>query len=309
MAGWRSSSAAAFGVLRRPGLWPIALAGFLARGGIVLFVAPVVVPPSLVGLATFIGPASITPAGPTTGLIVRVILGAGLLAVAVLLGTIIGSMAELALIGAVRGETGGSVPGLLRRVVVIRLICLLPVAIVIGLGIQRLGQIVYEELTLPSDLVTPMAIRVVIRAPQIVGAIVVAWLAGETWAGLATRLAAVQGSGVGHALAGAIGLWIRRAVPIVALAALSTVLAVGVLALAIGLVAWSWGFARDALLGSTGPADLVTIGGSTVLFAACWLIGLTAAGALAAGRAVAWTLIVGEDHRGSGGTAPERATL
>ena len=47
----------------RPGLWPVALAGFLARGGIVLFVAPVVVAPSLVALATFIGPASITPTG------------------------------------------------------------------------------------------------------------------------------------------------------------------------------------------------------------------------------------------------------
>lgn len=309
MAGWRGSSAAAFGVLRRPGLWPIALAGFLARGGIVLFVAPVVVPPSLVGLATFIGPASITPTGPTTGLIARIAAGAGLLVVALVLGTIIGSIAELALIREARGEAGRTMPGLLRRVVLIRLVCLLPVAIVVGLGSQRLGQIVYDELTLPSDLVTPIAIRVATGAPGIVAAIVVAWLVGETWAGLATRIAADQGSGVASALAGAIGLAIRRAAPILALTALSTLLAVGVLAVAVGLVGWSWGFVRESLLGSTAAGDLVAIGGSTVLFVTCWLVGLTAAGALAAGRAVAWTLIVGEDHRGSGGTAPERANL
>jgi hypothetical protein len=300
---------AAFGALRRPSLWPVALAGFLARGGIVLFVAPIVVPPSLVGLATFIGPASITPTGPTSGLIIRIAAGAGLLAAAVLLGTIVGSIAELALIDEARAASGRLVPGLLRRVVLIRLIGLLPVAIILGLEIERLGQIVYEELTLPSDLVSPMAVRVAVRAPEVVAAIVIAWLAGETWAGLATRLAVLRDAGVRRALTGALALSIRRAATILPLAVLSVGLAAGVLALAVGLVAWSWDFVRNALLGGSGIADLVAVAGATVLFAACWLIGLSAAGALAAGRAVAWTLVVGEDHRGSGGIGPERATL
>jgi len=293
----------------RPDLWPIALAGFLARGGIVLFVAPIVSPPSLVGLATFIGPASITPSGPTSGLILRIAVTAGVLGGAILLGTIAGSAAELALIEQSGGSSGEAVPGLLRRIVLIRLIGLLPVAVVLGLGIQELGQIVYQELTLPTDLVSPMVIRVAVRAPAIVGAILVAWLAGETWAGLATRLAVLRGAGVGRALTGAFGVVIRRATTVVPLAILSVLLAAGVLGLVIGLIGWSWDFVRAALLAPGGSGDLLALAGSTVLFIACWLSGLTIAGALAAGRGVAWTLVVGQDHRGSGGTVPEGATL
>ena len=208
-----------------PGLWPVALAGFLARGGLVLFVAPVVVPPSLVALATFIGPASITPTGPTTGLIVRIALGIGLLVAALLAGVVVGAIAEIALISA---GADGRRPGdrLLRRVVLIRLVSLLPVAVVFAIGIQRLGQIVYLELTLPTDLVTPIVIRVAAQAPEIVGAILVAWIFGETWGGLATRLAVLRGDGAGRALAGGLGLFARRIVAVLPLLAGSVLVAV-----------------------------------------------------------------------------------
>jgi hypothetical protein len=49
--------------------------------------------------------------------------------------------------------------------------------------------------------------------------------------------------------------------------------------------------------------------GSTLLFVTCWVAGLTGAAALATWRGLTWTLFLGEDHRGSGGTRPERATL
>lgn len=314
MAGWRSVGSAVAAALGRPALWPIALAGFLARGGIVLFVAPIVSPPSLVGLATFIGPASITPSGPTSGLIIRIVVAAVVLGAGLLLGTIAGSAAELALIE----DAGRAIdlpavddprPGLLRRIVVIRLVGLLPVAVVLGAGIQDLGQILYQELTLPTDLVTPIAVRVALRAPALVAAIVVTWLAGETLAGLATRLVVLRDAGTGPALGGALRLAVRRAVTVIPLSALSVLLAVGVLGLAIGLVSWSWDFARDVLLTAGGRGDLLALAASTLLFSGCWLIGLVLAGVLAAGRGVAWTLVVGQDHRGSGGTAPERATL
>ena len=50
-------------VFDAPRLWALGLAGFLARGGIVLFALPIVVLPSVVGLTTFIGPNSVTAAG------------------------------------------------------------------------------------------------------------------------------------------------------------------------------------------------------------------------------------------------------
>ncbi len=309
MTGWRSAWTAARDALARPGLWPIALAGFLARGGLALFVAPIIVPPSLVGLATFIGPASITPTGPTAGLIVRIAVATGLGAAALVAGITIAAGAEIALIGLSPGESRQPSGRLLRRIVLIRLVSLLPLAVSLAVGVQRLGQIVYLELTLPTDLVTPIVIRVAAQAPEIVAGIILTWLLGETWGGLATRLAVLRGAGVGPALLGGLGLLARRMPTVLVLLGVSLIVAAGVLAGAIALIAWSWDLVRDALLGGVGFGAIPIAIAATLVFAACWLLALVAAGALGAWRAVAWTLLVGEDHRGSGGTDPGRATL
>jgi hypothetical protein len=309
LGGWRSPWTAASEALARSGSWPVALAGFLARGGIVLFVLPVIVPPSLVGLATFIGPASITPDGPTPGLIVRIALVVVVVGAALVAGTTVGAKAEIVLIRTASTPTDGPAPGILRRVVLIRLISLLPVAIVLGFGIQRLGEIAYLELTLPTDLVTPIAIRVAARAPEVVAAIFVAWLFGETWGGLATRLAVLREAGLARALGGGLALLVRRIVVVVPVLIVSVVVAVLVLGGAVGLISWSFGFVRDALLGGVGIGGVLAMIGSTLLFVACWVAGLGAAAVLATWRGLAWTLVVGEDHRGSGGPGPRRATL
>jgi hypothetical protein len=290
-------------------MWPVALAGFLARGGIVVFVLPILVPPSLVGLATFIGPASITPDGPTPGLLLRIVLGIALVGAALLVGTAVAAAAEIALIGSGGGRPDQPAPGLLRRVVAIRLISLLPVAIALGIGVQRLGQITYLELTLPTDLVTPIAIRVAARAPEVVGAILLAWLFGETWGGVATRLAVLRSAGLARALGGGLTLLLRRIVVVVPALVVSVLVALLVLSLAVGLTAWSWGLVRDVLLGGAGIGGVPAMVGSTLLFVICWAAGLTAAAGLAMWRGLTWTLVVGEDHRGSGGPGPERGTL
>ena len=156
---------------------------------------------------------------------------------------------------------------------------------------------------------TAFAVRVAARAPDAVGLILVAWLFGETWAGLATRLAVARGTGVARSLAVGLRLLGRRVVSIAPLLVVSLAVAAIVLGAVLTLIGWSWDFVRDALLGGKGPAGILAMVGSTLLFVACWLAGLTATGALAAWRAVAWTLVLGEDHRGSGGVAAERATL
>jgi hypothetical protein len=83
--------AAAMG-LGRPRLWPLGLASFLLRGGFVLYLVPIVVVPSTVGVATWVGPTAITPGGPSerfTGIVVAFVLfavawfvGGGLIAAA-----------------------------------------------------------------------------------------------------------------------------------------------------------------------------------------------------------------------------------
>ncbi|HLY14343.1 MAG TPA: hypothetical protein VKR24_08330 [Candidatus Limnocylindrales bacterium] len=294
--------------IRRPALWPVALAGFLARGGVVLFVVPVVFLPSLVGLATFIDPASITPTGPTAGLVIRIAVAAVVVVAALLAGTLAAGAAEIDLIRA--GSSADIArPGELRRVGLIRLIGLIPVAIALALGIERLGEIVYQELTLPTDLVTPIVIRVASRAPDVVAAIIVAWLFGETWAGLATRLAVIRGASLVAALAGGLVLIVRRAPAVVALLASSSLVALLVLGVAISLVGGSWDLVQQVLLGGAGIGTVAGMAGSVLLFASAWLVALVAAGILATWRGLAWTLVVGEDHRGSGGMPVERATL
>ena len=296
-------------MLATPGALPIALAGFLARGGIALFVVPILVPPSLVGLATFIGPASITPDGPTAGLIARIALAVGFAGAALLAGTTLGAVAEIALIETARPDADPPTPGILRRVVLIRLVSLLPVALALGFGLQRLGEIAYLELTLPTDLVTPMPIRVAARAPEVVAAIVAAWLLGETWAGLATRLAVLRGASLVRALAGGLTFVVRRIVLVVPVLIVSLAVATLVLGVAVGLISWSFGLVRDALLGGAGVGGVLAMAGTTLLFVGCWVGGLGAAAVLASWRGLAWTVMVGEDHRGSGGAGPEHATL
>ena len=238
----------------------------------------------------------------------RITTAGAVLLVALAGGTVAGAAAEIALIEAGSGREVAS-PGLLRRVSLIRLASLVPVAIVLGIGIQRLGQIVYQELTLPTDLVTPIAIRVASRAPEVVAAIIVAWLLGETWAGLATRIAVIRGAGLVESLRAGLGLLVRRAPGVLGLLVASSLVAGLVLGIAIGLIGWSWDLVRDALLGGAGIGAVALMAASTLVFAGAWFGGLVATGILATWRALAWTLAVGEDHRGSGGIPPERATL
>ena len=316
MAGLRALRLAAGRALAGPGLWPIALAGFLARGGIILFALPVLVLPSVVGLGTLVGPASITPNGPTAGLVVRITLVAGLALAALIAGTVVAAASEISLVQA--GQLGAdpsehppaaATVGLLGRVVLIRLLSLVPLAIALAIGLPRLGQITYLELTAPTDLVTPIALRVAAQAPEVVGLIGLAWLVGEAWAGLAVRLVVLRGERVAAAFIGSVVLCLRRPVSIVGVVLVSLALAFVALGLVIVLISWSWEIARSALLGGGGLAGTGLVIASAVLFAACWAIGLGVAGVLATWRSLSLTLTVGEDHRGSIRMSPERATL
>ncbi|MGH2511901.1 MAG: hypothetical protein ACRDGQ_04360 [Candidatus Limnocylindrales bacterium] len=311
MDGWRAARRAAGLALHDRRLWPAALAGFLARGGIVLFVLPVIVPPSLVGLATFIGPASITPDGPTLGLIVRIALAAVVVTTALVAGTFVGALADLTLIAA-GSATIASMPGshrLLGRLVLIRLVSLVPVVVALSVGLQRLGQVTYLELTLPSDLVSPIALRVAARAPDAVVAILVAWLLGEAWGGVAVRVAVLGRTTVIGALGRGLVLFVRRPVSIVALVLGSVLLAVAVIGSAVILISWSWALVRTALLGPGGLVEAGQVLALAALFAACWAVGLTVAAVLATWRSLSLTLTMGEDLRGSSQINRERATL
>jgi hypothetical protein len=74
-------------VLERPATWPLALLGFLIRGGIVLVIAPIIVLPTAIGLANVVAPVL------TSALL------SGLTATVVLLVAAVGAAGMLWLIG------------------------------------------------------------------------------------------------------------------------------------------------------------------------------------------------------------------
>jgi Ni,Fe-hydrogenase III small subunit len=95
---WRRGAAAATAMTARwPSLWVYALVAFLARGGIVVLALPIVVAPTFIGLANFVGPASVSAGGPGPRLIALLVVGLAAAAVLVVVGACVAAAAEVAL--------------------------------------------------------------------------------------------------------------------------------------------------------------------------------------------------------------------
>jgi len=296
---WRRGIAAAATLtVRRPRLWALALVAFLARGGLVALALPIVVMPTFIGLANFVGPASVSAEGPGPRVVALVALGLALGLVIVAAGTLVAAAAEVALhrataaapesavIDGGRRDTRGDAPpaeggaGLaVVRVAALRLLLLLPVVAVTGVAVPSWIAVAYRELTLPSDVASPLVTRVVGGAPAASGAVLATWLAAEVVGGFAARRAAILGASVPRALAGGLLDPLRAplATTLTVAAALATSLVLlGPAWLAVGA---AWDVARLAVGGGT---DLLAALGGALVLAAAWLAALLVA-ALAAG--------------------------
>ena len=108
--GWpRAMAAATRLAVVRPRPWAFALLAFLARGGLVALVIPMLVLPSFVGLSNTVGPTSVTAAGPTPRLIAMIATWLAMALAAIVAGTLVASAAEVALYRAT--PAGGLAPG------------------------------------------------------------------------------------------------------------------------------------------------------------------------------------------------------
>lgn len=309
-----SLTTAALAALGAPRLWAIGLAGFLARGGIVLFALPIVVLPSVVGVTTFIGPSSVTAAGLAPRFVILIVLTVLALAAAVLFGTFVGAVTERFLVRAIvegrmeQPARYGRAPvsPALAALVVIRLVALVPLGLAVAVGGARLGHVGYQELILPSDSSAPFVIRVLLAAPEVVAALIVAWLISELIAAVAVRLAVRDGRGPTRAIGGALVWIVRRPVRslvVVIATTMGSLVVVGP-GLVAGTVAWSG--IRTVLLGSSDPTAAL---GPVALFVASWMGGLVLAALAATWRSAAWSLVVMGDHRGGGPPAVGGGTL
>ena len=302
-AAWpRAMASATILAVSRPRLWAFALLGFLARGGLVALVVPMLVLPTFVGLSNTVGPTSVTAAGPTPRLVAMIATWLAIAIGAIVGGTLVASAAEVALYRAtVAPSEGGPRDGAaspdmrasarawrhpVRRVATVRLALLAPAGVALAVAVPAWVQVGYNELVLPSNLAVPLPLRVIAGAPWATAAVVVVWLACEVVGGLATRYIALWGSSIGGALVAAIADVIRA--PVATL--LTIVVAVAgtllVVVPAVMLVASAWDRARIALVDG---ADVVSVLGFTLVLVVAWAACLLVVGIASAWRSALWT--------------------
>jgi len=306
-------------ILPRPATWIVALAAFLVRGGLLLFVLPIVVLPSPVGLANIVGPTltAFWLGGMSLGFAAIV---AGIFAVFFLWLIVGGWVAavterdlielvahddELTGIGAPAHRTSRRRRGRVSRIVLLRLAGHLPLAVALGYGSLRIVEATYRELTLPSDVLTPIAWRVIGSAPDAVLAIAIAWSLGEILGSLGARRLVLWGQSIDRAYIGAWADLLRRPTT-----TLATFLApAAVLAAVAGPIVLAAGLAWDAVrvgLADRGADDGVAVLGTLLAFVAVWSAGLLIAGLAAAWRSAAWTVEVMRGRGTFGAPGPHR---
>lgn len=281
-------------VLARPATWPLALLGFLVRGGWLLIVAPIVVVPTPVGLANIVAPLLEDVAfGRRTGELMALVAVVVVAAIAWLIaGGLAAAIAEADGVRRIADEEGfhwqgGSVAW---RIAGVRLIAHLPLAIGAAWAAVRIVSVAYRELTVPSDVTVPAAWRIVAGAPDAFAIVAVTWLVGEIVGALATRRIVLAGDGARAALRAAIGRVRADPARMLTLGIAGTAALVVVLATT-GLAAGATWNALGAAL-SIGDASTAT----TVLllvFVGLFGGGLVLIGLVCAWRAAIWTMVMG----------------
>ncbi len=298
--------------LGRPATWMLALATFLLRGGIVVMALPILVLPTPVGLANVFAPTLTALAFGSISTEVYVVGGAvaaGLVAWLVVGGWVAAVLeAEGARIVALDGGHRAAAqrrlarPQAAGRVLVARLAALVPLAIALALGSVRIVLVTYRELTNPLDVSTPLVTRVLRESPEVVIAVLVAWMLGEMLGGIAARRIVLAGDGVAAALRFAVVACLRHPASTLVRYGLPTIVLLGVLVPSIVASASAWSAVGGVIVsGSDGRASLALV----ALLVAAWLVELLLVGVVCAWRAAIWT-VAEVAREGTFGGSPDR---
>lgn len=285
--------------LGRPSWWLLALAGFLVRGGLLLFVLAVVSLPSPLVIANILEPlvAPIALGQIDGGTLTVIALCVGFVGTWLIVGSLIGAATEIALIRDARDAmleeglaVGASPPpgrSLLGRMIAARLLAHLPTAVALVIGAIWIVNIAYVELTSPFEVETPLILRVIIGAAAPIAAIVVAWLLGEIVGGLAARRIVLQGQSLLRSLRGAVADVVRR--PLASLVpTLGTTLVLAIdLAALLAATAFVWSQLRERVLDRLINGPMLTL--SLLAFGATWIGSLALTGLIDAWRSAAMT--------------------
>ncbi len=295
--------------LVRPLAWALGLLGFLAGGGLVVVGWPILVLPTPTGIQTMLGaPLTTLVFGvPTMGLVLLAAIGTlggfALVTGAVILGAWaerygIGVTLEAAADeGALEAISLEGAPGTLR-VTVIRLLALGPVVVVMALSAQHVYDVVYRELVLPDDLLTPLPVRIVGAMPFHLAALLLVWLLADAAAAMGVRRLVLERRSVGAAWV--LGWYevVRRPLRVLGTAIGGQLLVAFLLGPSLVAAAIGWTRVRDILVEERGP--LIAIA-AVLVWVAIWLGSLVLASVATGVRASAWTMIaVPREVQGSG---------
>jgi hypothetical protein len=298
--------AALLAVLERPVTWVLGLVGFLVRGGWLIVLAPIVVLPTAVGIANVVAPLvediafgrrtdEVITAGAMALIVALVwLIGGGLLAAA----------AEVECVRQTLGGLGETSPRTtmrhpIWRVFAVRCLTLVPFVVALAWSGFRLTSVGYRELTVPSDVGTPILYRILGGAPDAIIAMLLTWLFAEIVGGLAARTVILEATQVRGALREALRDLRHRPWRLSALASLS----VAVLLAVIGLTGLATSTTWDGLRAALGEGA-VSIGAAAllVLFVGLFAAGLVILGLATAWRSAVWTVIAAQGVRSSAGT-------
>jgi hypothetical protein len=288
--------------LARPGWWLLALAGFLVRGGFLIFLLPIIVLPSPLAIsnlvAPFIVPMALGRIGPET-IAVGVGAVAGLLAW-LLIGGSIAAATDLVLVreAAAAAVDEGVAPAsteapaaidaerrdrvLVATILAARLVAWLPFAAALAIGLVRIVAVTYVELTRPVEVESALALRVALGAAGELAVITAAWTLGELVGGLASRRIVLDGAPAGRALLAALRVVVRRPGSTRLPWLVTTALLFTILGGTVGAASVAWSRIIVAL--SNRPTDPTTVVVSLMTFVAIWLAALILGGLFSAVR-------------------------
>jgi hypothetical protein len=287
--------------LGRPAWWLLALAGFLVRGGFVVFLIPIVVLPSPLAIsnvaAPFIVPIALGRIGPEV-IVLLIAASVGLFGW-LLIGGAIAAATDLVLtrdaVTAAADEGVAMAPEspvpldaerrdrrLVGTILAARLVAWLPLAAALAIGLVRIVAVTYVELTRPAEVESPLALRVALGAAGELAVIAVAWLFGELVGGLAGRWITLDGVPAGRALAAAARDVVRRPASTLLPWLVTTLMLLVTLGGTVGAASVAWSRVIVAL--SNRTPDVATVAISLLVFVAIWLAALVLGGLFAAVR-------------------------
>jgi hypothetical protein len=187
-------------------------------------------------------------------------------------------------VGDPAARAASGVPG---RILAVRLIAFLPLGLALVWGSVRIVAVAYRELTVPSDTATPIAVRILAGAPEVVALVLVTWLLGQAIGAIGARQVVLVGAPVHTALVAGIVRLLRHPGRTIGLQVLPLAALVLVLVPSAAAAVTAWDAVRAAL--STGGSVIASLG-LVALFVGLWLGGLLLAAVVSAWRAAVWTV-------------------